>query len=65
MTQQEVLKYLKRNKGKWFTTKEISKAIDLGTGSTNANLNKLFKDSTIYKKEIKIVGRPCIWRYKE
>ena len=35
MGQQEILDYLRKNKGNWYTTKELSKAIGTGlTGTT-------------------------------
>lgn len=47
MGQQEVYDFLRKNKGKWFTSKEISKALGISIGSITACLKKLRKTDTI------------------
>ena len=41
MGQQEVYDYLKKNKKKWFTSKEISQKIKVSLGSVTTSLKKL------------------------
>jgi len=43
MGQQEVYDFLKKNKNKWWTSKQISEKIDASIGSVTTTLTKLRK----------------------
>jgi len=47
MGQQEVLQFLSENKGKWFSSKEISKELGISRGSIQCSLRKLHKQKEI------------------
>lgn len=51
MTQQSVLKILKRKK-KWLTSKEIATYLKISSGSVAACLNKLYNQELILKKTL-------------
>jgi len=53
MGQQEVYSFLKRNKNKWFHSKEISKGIRVSIGSVTNCLQKLRKSRAIDFREAK------------
>ena len=65
MCQAEALKVLKKNKGKWITTKDVAKAMKIGTGSVTNNLNCLFQQGLILKVENNSWVIPTTWKYKE
>ena len=48
MGQQEVYNFLKNNKGKWYSSKEIASHLEASLGSVTTTLTKLRK-----RKEIK------------
>ncbi|MFP4403355.1 MAG: replication/maintenance protein RepL [Candidatus Woesearchaeota archaeon] len=50
MGQQEVYNFLKDNKNKWFTSKEISEATNVSIGSVTMSLKKLRKSQMIKYK---------------
>ncbi|MBN2368578.1 HTH domain-containing protein [Candidatus Woesearchaeota archaeon] len=43
MGQQEVFSFLKTNKGKWYTSKDIAEKLRVSIGSVTNNLKKLRK----------------------
>jgi Mn-dependent DtxR family transcriptional regulator len=43
MGQQEVFSFLKNNRGKWFTSKDIAGRLSVSLGSVTNNLKKLRK----------------------
>lgn len=47
MGQQEVYDFLKKNKSKWFTSKDISEALGVSIGSVTMSLKKLRKTNII------------------
>jgi Mn-dependent DtxR family transcriptional regulator len=47
MGQQEVYNFLKGNKGKWFTSKQISQNINVSIGSVTMSLKKLRKSQLV------------------
>lgn len=53
MGQQEVYSFLKRNKNKWFTSREISKGLRSSMGSVTNCLKKLRKSRAIDFREAK------------
>lgn len=73
MTQQDVLKILKKNPDKWFSSKEIAKIICVGVGSISTNLTKLYNSGDVLRKDNGMKrciwqskqGRPYFWRFKE
>lgn len=50
MGQQEVYNFLKENKSRWFTSKEISKETGVSIGSVTMSLKKLRKSQLIKYK---------------
>ena len=50
MGQQEVYDFLKKNKGKWGTSKEISKKMGASQGSVTTTLTKLRKRKDVQFK---------------
>ncbi len=48
MGQQEVYDYLKENKSKWYTSKEISYGLDVSIGSVTSCLKKLRQSRAIH-----------------
>ncbi|MBS3102779.1 hypothetical protein J4458_05035 [Candidatus Woesearchaeota archaeon] len=53
MGQQEVYDFLKRNKTRWFFSKEISKGLDVSIGSVTNCLKKLRENKAINFKGTK------------
>ena len=53
MGQQEVYIFLKKNKNKWFFSKEISKELDASIGSVTNCLKKLRENNAINFKGTK------------
>jgi len=53
MAQEEVLKFLTKNKGKKFNTREIQKKIQISNSALSSNLNKLCEQKLIKCKKIK------------
>ena len=50
MAQGDVLKFLKKNKGKKFLMKDLRKHFNLSQASLSVNLKKLFEQKLISKK---------------
>ena len=50
MGQQEVYDFLCKNKGKWFTSREISEKLGVSIGSVTMSLKKLRKTNIIKYK---------------
>ena len=64
MSQQEVHKFLKKNKNKWFSTNQIKEKFKLK--NTTNNLNRLYHYGEVFKKEISgSPGIKIIWRYRK
>lgn len=66
MTQESVYKVLKK-KEKWMTAKEISKILNLNTGSVTVSLNKLARGGYVmqkYSKENPTGSKSYIWRIR-
>ena len=61
MGQQEVYIFLKRNKSKWFLSKDISKRLETSIGSVTNCLKKLRKNNAIKFKE---TNRKNQFKYK-
>ena len=53
MGQQEVYNFLKKNKNKWYLSKEISKKLGVSIGSVTNCLKKLRENKAINYKETK------------
>lgn len=47
MGQQEIYDYLKKHKARWFTSKEISKGLNVSIGSVTSCLKKLRQSRTV------------------
>lgn len=52
MGQQEVFDFMKKNNGKWFTSREIAEKLKIGIGSVQNSLRKLRRDKSIYYRRI-------------
>ena len=52
MGQQEVYDFLCKNKGEWYTSRDISKALDVSIGSVTMSLKKLRKTNLIKYKNL-------------
>ncbi|MBT3262187.1 hypothetical protein HN592_05820 [Candidatus Woesearchaeota archaeon] len=61
MGQQEVYDFLKKHPTKWYTSKEISKALGISIGSITACLKKLRRTETI---AFETTGNRNEFRYK-
>jgi DNA-binding transcriptional regulator GbsR (MarR family) len=61
MGQQEVYDFLCKNKNKWFTSKEISEALNVSIGSVTMSLKKLRKTNII---KYKVTGKRNTYSYK-
>jgi len=60
MGQQEVYEFLEENKGKWFTSKEISKILGISIGSVTMSLKKLRKSGMV---KYKVTGKKNTYIY--
>ena len=76
MSQADIIKFLekKKNRGKWFTTREIAESLEVNLSNTNAALNRLRKSKDIDMKILGIysrhknrisLGSPHIYRIRE
>ena len=63
MGQQEVFSFLKKNKGKWFTSKDIADLLSVSIGSVTNNLKKLRKTEK-ETLEFKLVGNKYFYMFK-
>jgi|TARA_B100001971_G_C18179178_1_gene531735 Mn-dependent DtxR family transcriptional regulator len=61
MGQQEIYDFLKKNKKKWFTARDISKKLKVSIGSVTNCLKKLRKSSSI---QYRSSGRRNQFEYK-
>jgi len=61
MGQQEVFDFLNNNKGKWFTSRDISEKLEVSIGSVTMSLKKLRKTNLI---KFKNTGRRNTYMYK-
>ena len=50
MGQQEVYDFLKENKHEWFTSKEITKQLNISLGSVTMSLKKLRQSGILHHK---------------
>jgi len=65
MSQDEVLKILKRNKG-WMITGEIADMMDISRANVNKSLRLLFKEGVVMRKEVLTRrSRSYLWKYKD
>jgi len=61
MGQQEVYDFLKKQKNKWFTSRDISEALEVSIGAVTMSLKKLRKTNIIKYKN---TGKRNTYRYK-
>lgn len=61
MGQQEVYDFMKKNKGKWFTSRQISEKLDISMGSVTMSLKKLRKSNMI---QYRITSKKNMYEYK-
>ena len=68
MGQQEVFAFLKRNRNKWFTTRQMAKRLKASFGSVTTSLKILRESKQVnYKKTIansQGLGRRAVFTYK-
>jgi len=63
MGQQEVSDFLKENRQKWFSSKEIATSLAVSTGSVINNLSKLRKSGNVNYKESNRTNQ-FLYKYK-
>ena len=51
ISQREVQEFLQKNKGKWFTAKQISEELGISIGSCTNNIFRLIKHQLIRRRE--------------
>jgi DNA-binding transcriptional regulator GbsR (MarR family) len=61
MGQKEVYDFLCKNKSTWYTSKEISEALNVSIGSVTMSLKKLRKTNII---KYKVTGKRNTYSYK-
>ncbi len=64
MGQQEVYTFLKANKGKWWSSKEISKHMEASLGSVTTTLTKLRKRNDVMFKKSKEKTNVYLYKFK-
>ena len=64
MGQQEVYDFLKKHRGKWYTSKEIADGLKASVGSVTTCLQKLRDSSVINSEYGKESGRKNAYVYK-
>lgn len=64
MGQQEVYDFLKKNKEKWWTSKQISEKIDASIGSVTTTLTKLRKRKDVNYKMSKEKTNMYLYKFK-
>ena len=63
MGQQEVSDFLKINKARWYTSKDIAKQLKVSTGSVINNLSKLRKSKQVLFKPAERANQ-YLYKYK-
>ena len=61
MGQQEVYDFLRKNKSKWFTSKEITKMLKISLGSVTTSLKKLRQTGILYSR---FTGNRHLYQYR-
>ena len=64
MSQSQVLEFLKRNQGKWFTSSQIAKGLNIHPNSITANLSKLRKTRWIEFNGRGLSNKPYLYKYR-
>jgi len=65
MSQDDVLKVLKKNKG-WMITGEIADILDMSRSNVNRALRLLFKEGVVMRKEVPTRRSiSYLWKYKD
>lgn len=64
MGQQEVYNFLKKNKGKWWSSKDIAKSMDASLGSVTTTLTKLRKRDDVSFKMAKDKKNMYLYKFK-
>ena len=64
MTQDDVLAFLKKNKGKWFSASQIKEKMGYESNSVRNNLSRLRKTDFMKVKMLKNPVLPCQGRHK-
>lgn len=52
MSQRDVQEFLEKNKGKWFTARQISERLGISNGSCTENIRRLIKSRLIKRREV-------------
>jgi len=61
MGQQEVYDFLKKNRSVWFTSKEITKKLNISLGSVTMSLKKLRQSGILYHR---FTGERHLYQYR-
>ncbi|MBU0460255.1 MAG: MarR family transcriptional regulator [Nanoarchaeota archaeon] len=51
MGQESVFQFLKKNRGRWFASREIAKALKLSPSSVSTSLMRLRKQGSVFYKQ--------------
>ena len=65
MGQQEVYDFLKKNKGNWFTSKQIANKVGVSVGSVTVSLAKLRRMKSVFYKISKKRTNLYLYKFKE
>lgn len=65
MSQGDVIKLLKKNKGKWLSSKEIEKRLKIARSSVSSNLKKLEQQGEILRIVKPPFKSPHLWKINE
>jgi len=67
MSQQTVFSFLRKHKEKWFTVKQVAKALDASVGSITCNFKKLREHDAVDWKIVRDDNhwRRYIYKYKK
>lgn len=65
MGQQELLDSLKKNKGRWLTSREIAEKLKYNIGSIGKGLRRLKKQKFVFFRKKKCMGNVYEYKYRE
>lgn len=64
MGQQEIYTFLKKNRGRWFTSRETSERMKVSIGSVTNCFKKLRNSGAVHFKETNVRNR-YLYKYKK
>lgn len=65
MGQQEIYDFLKKNRARWYNTKEISNKLDVSIGSVTNALKKLRYSGLLYFKRDDSIRNAFLYKFKK